>query len=68
MKNPAATKIGRGERIGGAPGTRTGIPLQSMVQTAHGEAAEHLQPMEIYGGAEIDLKPMQDPRTEQVDV
>lgn len=54
MNNSADTKVsGEGGR-GGAAGTRTEIPLQSMVQTD--EAAVPLQPMEEHVDTEIHLQ------------
>ena len=46
---------------GGAPGTRAEIPLQPVVRWQ----AVPLQPMEVNGGAEIPLQPVEDPTQEQ---
>ena len=48
-----------GER-GGAPGARAEIPLQPVVKTMVRQAVP-LQPMEVYGGADIHLQPVEDP-------
>ncbi len=42
------------------------IPLQLVVKTMV-ERVVPLQPMEVHGGAEIHLQPMEDPTPEQVD-
>ncbi|GAB0196414.1 AN1-type zinc finger protein 5-like [Grus japonensis] len=43
------------------------IPLQPMEKTMVRQAV-HLQPMEVHGGADIHLQPVEDPMPEQVDV
>ncbi|GAB0183577.1 E3 ubiquitin-protein ligase MARCHF3 [Grus japonensis] len=50
--NSADAKVNGEGGGGGAPGARVEIPLQ---------------PMEVHGGADIHLQPMQDPMLEQVD-
>ncbi|GAB0209312.1 AN1-type zinc finger protein 5-like [Grus japonensis] len=50
----------------GNPGTRAEIPLQSVEKTMVRQAVP-LQPMEVNGGADIHLQPMEDPIPEQVD-
>ncbi|GAB0203037.1 tRNA:m(4)X modification enzyme TRM13 [Grus japonensis] len=42
------------------------IPLQPMEKTMVRQTVD-LQPMEIHGGADIHLQPMEDPTPEQVD-
>ncbi|GAB0208947.1 secretory carrier-associated membrane protein 1 [Grus japonensis] len=48
----------------GAPGTRAEIPLQAVEKTMVRQAVP-LQPMEVNGGADIHLQPMEDPMPEQ---
>jgi len=50
---------------GGSPGAGAEIPLQP-VQTMMRQAVS-LQPMEVQGGADLHLQPMEDPMLEQVD-
>ena len=50
--NSADTKVREEGGGGGAPGARAEIPLQ---------------PMEVNGGADIHLQPVEDPTPEQVD-
>ncbi|KAK4825828.1 LOW QUALITY PROTEIN: hypothetical protein QYF61_002951 [Mycteria americana] len=50
---------------GGAPGTGAEIPLQPVVKTMVRQAVP-LQPMEVNGGADILLQPVEDPMPEQV--
>ena len=52
---------GEGRGGGGAE-----IPLQPVVKTMVRQAVP-LQPMEVHGGADIHLQPMEDPTLEQVD-
>ena len=65
--NSADTKVseegGGGE---GAPGHRAEIPLQAMVKTMVRQAVA-LQPMEVNGGADLHLQPVEDSTPEQVD-
>ena len=64
--NSADTKISEEGGGGGAPGARAEIPLQPMVKTMVRQAVP-LQPMEVNGGADIHLQPVEDPTLEQVD-
>ncbi|GAB0207995.1 acid sphingomyelinase-like phosphodiesterase 3b [Grus japonensis] len=64
--NSADTKVSEGGG-GGTPGTGAEIPLQQMVKTMVRQAVP-LQPMEINGGADIHLRPVEDTTPEQVDV
>ena len=52
---------------GGAPGTGAEIPLQPVGKTMVRQAVP-LQPMDVRGGADIHLQPVEDPTPEQVDV
>ena len=61
------TKVSEEGGRGGAPGTRAEIPLQPMEKTLVRQAVP-LQPMEVHGGAEIHLQPVEDLTPEQVDV
>jgi len=63
--NSADTKVSQ-EGGGGAPGIRAEIPLQPVEQTMVRQAVP-LQPMEVHGGADLHLQPMEDPTLEQVD-
>ncbi|KAK4821754.1 hypothetical protein QYF61_000815 [Mycteria americana] len=65
--NSAGTKVSEEGGGGGAPDTRAEIPLQPLVKTMVRQAVP-LQPMEVHGGADIHLQPMEDPMPEQVDV
>jgi len=51
---------------GGAPDTKAEIPLQPMVKTMVRQDVP-LQPMEVRGGADIHLQPMEDHMPDQVD-
>jgi len=64
--NSADTKVSEGGG-GGAPSTRSEVPLQPVEQTMVRQAVP-LQPMEVHGGADIHLQLMEDPTPEQVDV
>ena len=64
--NSADTKVSEGGGGGGAPGARAEIPLQPLVKTMVRQAVP-LQPMEVHGGADTHLQPMEDPTPEQVD-
>ena len=64
--NSADTKVREEEGGGGAPGAGAEIPLQPMVKTMVRQAVP-LQPMEVHGGADIHLQPVEDPMPEQVD-
>ncbi|GAB0207243.1 EH domain-containing protein 4 [Grus japonensis] len=65
--NSADTKVSAEGGGGGAPGARAEIPLQPVVKTMVKQAVP-LQPMEDDGGAYIQLKPVEDPTPEQVEV
>ena len=54
-----------GEEVLQAPEQRE-IPLQPVVKTMVRQAVP-LQPMEVHGGADIHLQPMEDPTPEQAD-
>ncbi|KAK4825506.1 LOW QUALITY PROTEIN: hypothetical protein QYF61_000019 [Mycteria americana] len=64
--NSADTKASEEGGGGGAPGTGAEIPLQPVVKTMVRQAVP-LQPMEVNGGADILLQPVEDPTAEQVD-
>ena len=64
--NSADIKASEEEEGGGAPGTEAEIPLQLMEKTVVRQAVS-LQPMEVQGGADIHLQPMEDTTSEQVD-
>ncbi|CAM9633173.1 unnamed protein product, partial [Bubo scandiacus] len=65
--NPADTKVSEEGGGGGIPGAREEIPLQPMVQTLVRQIVP-LQPMEVNGGADLHLQPMEDPMLDQVDI
>ena len=54
-----------GEEVLQAP-EQTEIPLQPVVKTMVRQAVP-LQPMDVRGGADIHLQPVEDPTPEQVD-
>ncbi|GAB0208689.1 acid sphingomyelinase-like phosphodiesterase 3b [Grus japonensis] len=58
--NCADTKVSEEGGGGGTPGARADIPLQPMVKTMVRQAVP-LQPMEVNGGADIHLQPVEDP-------
>ncbi|GAB0205660.1 AN1-type zinc finger protein 5-like [Grus japonensis] len=60
------TKVSAEGGAGDAPGARAEIPLQPLEKTMLRQAVP-LQPMEVHGGADIHLQPMEDPMLEQVD-
>ena len=64
--NSADTKVREEGGGGGAPGAGAEIPLQPVGKTMVRQAVP-LQPMEVHGGADIHLQPMEDPTPEQVD-
>ena len=64
--NSADTKVSEEGRGGGASGTGAEIPLQPVVKTMVRQAVP-LQPMEVHGGADIHLQPVEDPIPEQVE-
>ena len=63
--NSADTKVSKEGGGGGAPGAGAEIPLQPMVKTMVRQAVP-LQPMDVHGGADIHLQPVEDPTPEQV--
>ncbi|GAB0206975.1 hypothetical protein GRJ2_003163100 [Grus japonensis] len=65
--NFADTKVSEEGGGGGGPGAGAEIPLQPLVKTMVKQAVP-LQPMEVNGGADIHLQPVQDPTPEQIDV
>ncbi|KAK4831110.1 LOW QUALITY PROTEIN: hypothetical protein QYF61_015413 [Mycteria americana] len=65
--NSADTKVSEGGGGGGAPGTGAELPLQLMVKTMVRQAVP-LRRMEVNGGADLHLQPVEDPTLEQVDV
>ena len=62
----ADTKISEEGGRGGAPGARAEIPLQPMEKTMVRQAVP-LQPIDVHGGADSHLQPMEDPAPEKVD-
>ena len=64
--NSADAQVSKEGGGGGATGTGAAIPLQSMEKTMVRQAVL-LQPMEVHGGTDIHLQPMEDPMLEQVD-
>ncbi|GAB0183211.1 hypothetical protein GRJ2_000786400 [Grus japonensis] len=52
---------------GGAPGAGAEIPLQQPIEKTMVRQAGPLQLMDVDGGADIHLQPMEDPTPEQVD-
>ncbi|KAM9590862.1 uncharacterized protein ACIBXB_005912 [Morphnus guianensis] len=58
--NPADAKVSEEGGGGDAPGARAEIPLHPMVKTMVRQAVP-LQLMEVHGGADIHLQPMEDP-------
>ncbi|XP_072707914.1 uncharacterized protein [Ciconia boyciana] len=64
--SPADTKASEERGGGGAPGAGAEIPLQPLVKTMVRQAVP-LQPMEVHGGADIHLQPVEDPTPERVD-
>ncbi|OPJ90406.1 hypothetical protein AV530_009191 [Patagioenas fasciata monilis] len=64
--NSANAKVSEEGRGGGAPGAGAEIPLQPMLKTMVRQAVP-LQPMEVHGGADIHLQPVEDLMLEQVD-
>ncbi|KAK4830792.1 hypothetical protein QYF61_013625, partial [Mycteria americana] len=65
--NSADTKVREEGGGGGAPGTGAEIPLQPMVKTM-GRKVVPVQPMEVIGGADIHLQPVEDPTLKQADM
>ena len=64
--NSAGTEVSEEVGGGGAPGTRAEIPVRRVEKTMVRQAVP-LQPMEVNGGADIHLQPVEDPTPEQVD-
>ena len=64
--NSADTKVSEEGGGGGAPGAGAEIPLQPVGKTMVRQAVP-LQPMEVHGGADIHLQPVEDPTPKQVD-
>ena len=64
--NPADPKVSKEGGGGGAPGARAEIPLQPLVGKTMVRQAVPLQPMEVHGGADIHLQPVEDPTPDQV--
>jgi len=64
--NSADTKVREGGGRGGAPGTRAELPLQPVVKTTVRQAVT-LQSVDVHGGANLYMQPMEDPTPEQVD-
>ena len=62
LQTPRSVQKEGGE---GAPGTGAEIPLQPVGKTMVRQAVP-LQPMEVQGGADLHLQPMEDPTLEQV--
>ncbi|KAK4833071.1 hypothetical protein QYF61_027733, partial [Mycteria americana] len=62
--NDGDTKASEEGGGGGAPGTRAEIPLQPVLKTMVRQAVS-LQPMEVNGGADIHLQPVENPTPEQ---
>jgi len=63
--NSADTKVSEAGRGRAPPGTKAEIPLQSVGKTMVRQAVP-LQSMEVLSGADIHLKPGEDPTPEQV--
>jgi len=64
---PAATRVSEEGGGGGAPGAGSELPLQPVMKTMVRQAVA-LQPMEVHGGADIHLQPVEDPMLEEVAV
>jgi len=64
--NSADTKVSEEGGGGSVPVAEAEIPLQPMEKTMVRQAIP-LQPMEVHGGADIHLLPLEDPRLEPVD-
>ena len=62
----ADTKVSGEGGGGGAPDAGAEIPLQPMVKTMVRQAVPR-QPMEVHGGADLHLQPVEDPTPEQAD-
>ena len=65
--NSADTKVSEEGGGGGAPETGAEIPLQPVGKTMVRQAVP-LHPMEVNGGADIHLQPVEDPMLEEGDV
>ncbi len=66
MRGTAADAKVSSEGGGGVIWLLAKIPLQLVVKTMV-ERVVPLQPMEVHGGAEIHLQPVEDPTPEQVE-
>jgi len=64
--SPADTRVSEEGGRGDAPDARAEIPQQPVEKTMVRQAVP-LQPVEVHGGADIHLQPVQDPTPEQVD-
>ena len=64
--NSAGTEVSEEGGGGGGPGTGAEISLQPMERTTVRQAVPP-QPMEVVGGADIHLQPVEDPVPEKVD-
>jgi len=64
--NSADTEVSEEGGEGGAAGTGAEILLQPMMKTKVRQAVS-LKPMEVNGGAEVQLQPMEDPTPKQMD-
>ena len=62
--NSADTKVSEEGGGGAAPGARAEIPLQPVGKTMVRQAVPR-QPMDVHGGADIHLQPVEDPTLEQ---
>ncbi|GAB0177162.1 epimerase family protein SDR39U1 [Grus japonensis] len=62
----ADTKVSAEGGAGGAPGAGAEIPLQPLEKTMVRQAVP-LQTMEVHGGADIHLRPVENPTPEQVE-
>ena len=64
--NSADTKVREEGGGGGVPGAKAEISPQPMMKTMVRQAVP-LQPMEVHGGADLHLQPMENSTLEQVD-
>jgi len=64
--NSADTKVSKEGGGGDAPGAKAELPLQPMINTMMRQVVS-LQSMEVHGGADVHLQPVEDPTPEQVD-
>ena len=63
--NPADPQVSEEGGGGDAPGAGAEIPLQPVGKTMVRQAVP-LQSMEVHGGADLHLQPVEDPMPEQV--